>query len=70
MTLRLLADELHQLRSTQAVAARDVHDITGDVKDHEGRIRALEAWRYALPASLATSVLTSAVALVAVIWPK
>lgn len=33
-----------------------------DQRDHEGRLRTLERWKYALPASAATALISAAVA--------
>ncbi len=63
VTLRDVWLEVREVRTSVAVLPAQ----TATLADHETRLRGLERWRYALPASLALAMGSSVVAVAAVI---
>lgn len=55
-----LARDLRQVERTLAAASRDLAELP----DHEQRLRALERYRYALPATLISSLIAAAAAVI------
>ncbi|MEO3857494.1 hypothetical protein [Acrocarpospora sp. B8E8] len=52
VTFKDMYDELRHLVTEVRELTHELKDSRADSADHENRIRALEQWRYALPASL------------------
>jgi hypothetical protein len=67
ITSREIYDAVVRLTGRVDVLIENQHNVTEDVKDHEGRLRTLEHGRWPLPT---VSVLLALAALVATIVPK
>lgn len=52
----VIVDRLARIETT-------LEEIRRDRADHESRIRAIEKWRYSIPATFITSVVSAAVAI-------
>lgn len=62
-----IREQMGELKGGLALIAGEQREAAKDINDHEQRIRALEAWRYALPASAILGLLGSVGSLVALI---
>lgn len=62
-----IKSELGEMKGSVGNLAVTTTENTKDIHDHEQRIRQLEAWRYALPASAVLGLLGSIGSLVALI---
>lgn len=62
-----IREQMGELKGSLGQLASSQGENTKDINDHEQRIRALEAWRYALPASAVLGLLGSIGSLVALI---
>jgi len=58
-----IAENVHELKATQAATLGRVTDQVARINDHEDRIRRLEAWRYALPVSALAAIVSAVVAI-------
>ncbi|MEV0823858.1 hypothetical protein [Nonomuraea rubra] len=56
ITLKEVYDEMRALVSEVRMLTQELKESRKTDDDHEKRIRALEQWRYALPASLVLAV--------------
>jgi hypothetical protein len=52
ITTKDIYDEVKEMRDDVKEVVDLLRDTVTDVRDHESRIRSLERWKYALPASL------------------
>jgi hypothetical protein len=66
MTMTTLSELTRDLRAVERTLVGVAADLQ-DLPDHESRIRALERWRWSLPAALVSSILSGAAALIAVL---
>jgi hypothetical protein len=59
--MMLVAERLARIEATLESIRRDRDEMQKERDDHEGRLRALERWKYMLPSSLVTAVVSAAV---------
>lgn len=61
----IIAERLARIETTLEGIRRDRDEMATEIQkgrdDHESRIRALERWRYMLPSSLVTAIVSAAV---------
>ncbi len=66
--VQTLALDVAEIKGSTGLIAQSVQTMDARITDHEGRLRALEAWRYALPASIIVGFMSlGATVIVAVI---
>lgn len=58
----LLYERLARIETTLDGIRQDRADIQKDHDDHEGRLRSVEKWKYVLPPTLVTALVSAAVA--------
>lgn len=59
--MMLVAERLARIEATLEGIRRDRDEMQKDRDDHESRIRGLERWRYMLPSSLLTAVISAGI---------
>ncbi|MER5862212.1 hypothetical protein [Kitasatospora sp. NPDC002040] len=64
MGAREIYDQVIELRSEVRSIGQQAEGVRAELDDHESRLRALEAWRYALPVAALTGVGGALVAIV------
>jgi ribosomal 50S subunit-associated protein YjgA (DUF615 family) len=57
----MVIERLTRIETTLEGIRRDRDEMKKDTDDHEGRLRALERWRYMLPSSLVTAAISAGV---------
>lgn len=62
--------DVSEMKGSVATIRQVTQENTKDIQDHEHRIRTLEAWRYALPASAVLGLLGVVGSVVAVVMGK
>lgn len=62
--------DVSEMKGSVATIRQETQENTKDIQDHELRIRNLEAWRYALPASAILGLLGTIGSVVAVVLSK
>ena len=61
--MMLVAERLARIEATLESIRRDRDEMQKERDDHEARLRALERWKYMLPSSLITAVISAGVTL-------
>ncbi|MEV7358266.1 hypothetical protein [Kitasatospora sp. NPDC091276] len=61
---REVYDQVVGLREDVRAMGQQAEGVREELADHESRLRALEAWRYALPIGAVTGVLAAVISLV------
>ena len=59
--MMLVAERLARIETHLESIRRDRDEMQKEREDHESRIRGLERWRYMLPSSLVTAVISAGV---------
>lgn len=59
--MMLVAERLARIEATLESIRRDRDEMQKDRDDHETRIRSIEKWKYMLPPTLVTGVISAAV---------
>lgn len=57
----MVIERLARIETALESIRRDRDEMKKESDDHEGRLRALERWKYMLPSSLVTAVIAAAV---------
>jgi hypothetical protein len=57
----MVIERLTRIETTLEGIRRDRDEMKKESDDHEGRLRALERWKYMLPSSLVTAAISAAV---------
>jgi hypothetical protein len=57
----IIAERLARIETTLDGIRRDRDEMQRDRDDHESRIRGLERWKYMLPSSLVTAIVSAVV---------
>lgn len=65
--MMLVAERLARIEATLESIRRDRDEMQKERDDHESRIRMLERWRYMLPSSLLTAVISAGVTVYGII---
>lgn len=62
--------DVSEMKGSVATIRQETQENTKDIQDHELRIRNLEAWRYALPATVVLGLLGTIGSVIAVVISK